>query len=1069
MHDPTRINQELIEENTALKQRIQELELSDSQGKQMDQRLRESEEKFRILVENANDIVFSLTPEGVFTYVSPTWTRMLGHDISEVENHSFQPFVHPEDLPGCLEFLERAMKTGEKQAGIEYRVLHKDGSWRWHTTNASPIHDASGKVVAGIGISRDITVRKKAEFARYESEQRLSAIIDFLPDATLSIDKDKRIIIWNRAIEKMTGIPAKEMIGKGDYAYTIPFYGVARPQLMDLFWEPEHEIATKYPMIQKEGENLVIEVFCPVLDGGRGAFVWAKASPLRDSGGQLIGAIECIRDITEQKQKTEAFQENERRLSNLMGNLPGMAYRCTNDKDWTMAFVSAGSYALLGYAPEDIINNSKISYNALIHPADQQRVWNEVQAALIRDDHYVIEYRICIAGGKEKWVWEQGCGVFSKDGELLALEGFITDITERKRAERLLADNEARMRTLFQTIPDLIWLKDVEGVYLACNTMFERFFGAKEADIIGKTDYDFVDGELADFFREHDRKAMAAGKPSSNEEWLTFADDGYHGLFDTLKTPMYGAGGQLIGVLGIARDATERKRTEDALRESEAKYRMVVESSLVGVYIIQDGLVRFVNKRWCEIYGYKFEEVVDRLNPLDAVHPDDRALVQENMRKRLADEMAYIDYEFRALRKDGEVVAVRVLGGNIIYRGRDAITGTIIDVTRERSLESQLIQAQKMEAIGTLAGGIAHDFNNILSGIMGYSELCLMEVQGQSKIYRNIEQVLKATERAKSLVRQILTFSRKAVHEKKPIALSPLVHEVVTFMRASLPTTIEIKHTIEVTSDVIMADPTQLHQVLINLCTNAGYAMKKTGGVLEIGLGEVGINVDGPLTHPPMPQGHYLVLTVMDTGVGISQNNLTRIFDPYFTTKEKGEGTGLGLAVVHGIVKDHGGEIRVYSKEGKGTIFRVYLPLMEKQVEGDKDNEEALLAGKGEKILFIDDEEMVVDLSKALLDQLGYRLVTETDPVKAIEVFKKDYASFDLVITDKTMPHMTGFDVVREVRRIRADIPVVLSSGFQENEDLEKLTTLGINQLITKPIRISILAKTIRDVLDKIN
>jgi len=384
-----------------------------------------------------------------------------------------------------------------------------------------------------------------------------------------------------------------------------------------------------------------------------------------------------------------------------------------------------------------------------------------------------------------------------------------------------------------------------------------------------------------------------------------------------------------------------------------------------------------------------------------------------------------------------------------------------------RKLETQLIQAQKMEAIGTLAGGIAHDFNNILSGIMGYSELCLKAVKDRPKVYHSMEQVLKAAERAKDLVRQILTFSRKAEQEKKPLALASIVKEVVNFMRASLPTTIEIVQKIEETSDVVMADPTQLHQVLINLCTNAGYAMRETGGVLEIGLEEVVADAADLLRRPPISLGHYLILTVRDTGQGIPPENLARIFEPYFTTKEKGAGTGLGLAVVHGIVKDHGGEIRVYSEVGKGTIFRVYLPLLEKQAEVGKDMEEALLPGKGETILFIDDEKMVAELSRELLEELGYRVVTETDPVKAIEAFREGSGAFDLVITDKTMPHLTGFDVAGEIRRVRTDIPIVLCSGLQEKGDLEKLAALGINRWITKPIRMSALANAVREVLDE--
>jgi len=372
-----------------------------------------------------------------------------------------------------------------------------------------------------------------------------------------------------------------------------------------------------------------------------------------------------------------------------------------------------------------------------------------------------------------------------------------------------------------------------------------------------------------------------------------------------------------------------------------------------------------------------------------------------------------------------------------------------------------------MEAVGTLAGGIAHDFNNILSGIMGYAELCLKAVPDRPKVLHNMEQVLKAAERAKDLVRQILTFSRKTEHDKKPIALSYIVKDVVKFMRASLPTTIEIIQKINVISDVITADTTQMHQVLMNLCTNAGHSMKETGGVLEVGLNEVVINAQNILHRPPLRHGRYLELSVRDTGHGISQENLGRIFEPYYTTKGKGEGTGLGLAVVHGIVKDHGGEIRVYSEVGKGSIFRVYLPLVEKQEEYRADEEEHIFPGQGEKILFVDDEEMVVDLNKELLEGLGYRVFAETDPLKAIEAFRKDSESFDLVITDKTMPHMTGFDVAQEIRNIRPEIPVVICSGFYKKEDMEKLKDLTNCLSTTKPVRMNVLAKTVRDALGK--
>ena len=510
-------------------------------------------------------------------------------------------------------------------------------------------------------------------------------------------------------------------------------------------------------------------------------------------------------------------------------------------------------------------------------------------------------------------------------------------------------------------------------------------------------------------------------------------------------------------------------------KQSEANYRSVIEN-IQDVFYRSDaeGNLIMASPSFLTLLGYEsFDDCLGQ--PVSALYyePEKRAVFLSELQGK----GSITSYEVVLKRKDGTPVTVETSShfylddtGNIA-----GVEGIFQDITQRkqaeddhRKLETQLIQAQKMEAVGTLAGGIAHDFNNILSGIIGYSELCLRAVQDQPKVHHNMEQVLKAAERAKELVQQILAFSRKAAQEKKPIAIAPIIKEIVRFMRASLPTTIEITQTINETSDVIMADLTQMHQVLMNLCTNAGHAMKETGGVLEIGLKEVVMDALNLIHHPDLKPGRYLELSVRDTGHGIPQENLGRIFDPYFTTKKTGEGTGLGLAVVHGIVKDHGGDLSVYSEVGKGTIFIIYLPLMEKQAEGNERKvKEVILRGKGETILFIDDEKMVVDFSRELLEELGYKVVTQTDPVAAIEVFKKNSVNFDIVITDKTMPRLTGFDVIRKIRAIRADIPVVLCSGYQDKEDMEKLQALGINQLITKPARINVLAKAIRDVLDK--
>ncbi|MEQ8190202.1 MAG: CHASE4 domain-containing protein [Candidatus Eremiobacterota bacterium] len=402
--------------------------------------------------------------------------------------------------------------------------------------------------------------------------------------------------------------------------------------------------------------------------------------------------------------------------------------------------------------------------------------------------------------------------------------------------------------------------------------------------------------------------------------------------------------------------------------------------------------------------------------------------------------------------------------------------GTVIsrmDITERKKaeenlifMEKQLRQAQKLEAIGTLAGGIAHDFNNILSAIMGYTEMTLVFlVKEEGKLKNNLQKILKASRRAADLVSQILTFSRQSEHEKQIIEIKPVIKEVIKLLRATLPSTVEIRHKIDVYSDKILGDPTQIHQILMNLSTNAAYSMKDKGGTLEIILTEIEIT-ESTKTSDLLP-GSYIQLTVKDTGKGIDQKVLDKIFDPFFTTKPQGEGTGLGLSVVHGIVKSYEGSIEVTSKPGEGSTFNIYLPSVE---GGDKKKTTGDLkippSGKGH-ILIVDDEEDIVYLTNQLLLLLGYEVTGKTGSKEALETFQREPGKFTLIITDYTMPHMTGIDLAREVIKIKPDIPIVLCTGFNDSITLDRVSAFGIREILFKPVNLNILGETINNILVK--
>jgi signal transduction histidine kinase/CheY-like chemotaxis protein len=380
--------------------------------------------------------------------------------------------------------------------------------------------------------------------------------------------------------------------------------------------------------------------------------------------------------------------------------------------------------------------------------------------------------------------------------------------------------------------------------------------------------------------------------------------------------------------------------------------------------------------------------------------------------------------------------------------------------------ERQLQQVMKLQAIGTLAGGIAHDFNNILFPIVGYTELTMDDIPADSQARKNLEEILKATNRAKELVQQILTFSRQGGQERKPLRVQFLIKEALKLLRATIPSTIEIECNVTDECGPILGDPTQIHQVVMNLCTNAYHAMQQTGGKLEVTLKEIDVSYEKSVERVGMKVGPYLELGVKDAGHGMEPEVLERIFEPYYTTKEQGKGTGLGLSVIHGIIKNHGGDISVSSQPGKGTTFTVYLPVID-DIEVETEPREAAVACQGsERILLVDDEKQIIDIEQQILERLGYTVTPKIDSEEALEEFATLPERYDLVITDMTMPKMTGVQLARELMDIRPDIPVILCTGFNESITEEKALAMGIDKFIMKPIVKDELAKTIRTVLD---
>jgi PAS domain S-box-containing protein len=517
----------------------------------------------------------------------------------------------------------------------------------------------------------------------------------------------------------------------------------------------------------------------------------------------------------------------------------------------------------------------------------------------------------------------------------------------------------------------------------------------------------------------------------------------------------------------------ELQQTQKELRKNERLFRAVFNQTfeLMGL-LTPEGLLLEANRTALAFCGADETEVIGKPfweTPLWSYSEEQRVRIRDAVTQAAAGEIVrfeakyksddkrlyFIDFSLKPLMDDDGKVLM------LIAEGRD--------ITSNKKLENELRQAQKMEAIGTLAAGIAHDFNNILTSIVGNTEMALDQMPAEDPVRRNIERVRQSGFRATDLVKQILTFSRQAEQERKPVLLAETVKEVFNLLRSTLPSTIDIRTTIDIdpSESIVLADSTQLHQVMMNLCTNAAHAMRAEGGVLAISLDEVMADASLVSRYPDLKPGPHVVLTVSDTGQGMDSATVGRIFDPYFTTKKPGEGTGLGLSVTLGIVQSHSGAISVYSEPGQGARFKIYLPKAVTKVDHVATEVKTPLPKGNERILFVDDEQLLVDMAQEMLQPLGYQVAAGTNSIETLERFKAEPLAYDLVITDMTMPGLTGRELARALLAVRPDIPVIMCSGFTEFVNAEEARKAGIREFLMKPYTTVSLAKTVRKALDE--
>jgi PAS domain S-box-containing protein len=769
----------------------------------------------------------------------------------------------------------------------------------------------------------------------------------------------------------------------------------------------------------------------------------------KDGGVDLVHSV--VTDITALRDAKEAFRETAERLRDTLESIADGFI--TVDKNWRLTYVNSEADRLLAGGRKTLLNKV---------------VWKDVASRLVGSVIHsqlkkAMDERVTVAFETESIRSQQLLDVRvypSKYG----LSIYFRDITKRKKAEEALRASEKRYRHLVEAAREGIWVMDTEGATILVNTRMAEMLGYSPDEMAGRNCLDFVAHEDRPLMENRLERLKKGIKEEFDFSFI--CKDGSPGWMHVSANPIFNKVGEsevCAGSLSLVSDIGRKKQA----RQERARLETAIKSAAEGFTVIsKDYVIRYANPAFCRMTGYKRKELVGKKIEILGKGPGDEAFY-ERIWRAINSGRAWSGC-LTGKRKDGmlfdrevTVSPVKDDEGNVVE-----FVAVSRDVTKERLLEAELRQSQKMEAVGTLAGGIAHDFNNILAAIIGFAEITLEDLPKDHPVAPFVAHILNSGIRGRDLVRQILTFSRRGEKQFKPLLLAPIVEETTKLLRASVPASIEIRRNIANEPSLVLGDPIQVQQILMNLVANAAYAIAHKPGIIEISLSDVEIppsSEEGSVAG--LDRGQYAKLTVQDNGPGIEPQIIDRIFDPFFTTKEPGKGTGMGLAVVHGIVKNMKGTITVSSTVGEGTTFEVYLPHISSKPSMGPARETPVSGGR-ERILFVDDEEALAEIVKEMIGRLGYRVEIKTDSIDALETFERHPHEYDLVITDQAMPRMTGTQLARKMLAIRSDIPIILCSGFSEVVSAEEAKAAGVTQFVMKPIVRRDFAKSIRSALD---
>jgi len=936
-----------------------------------------------------------------------------------------------------------------------------EGHERIYDINVSVIKDRKGAVLGRGIILRNITVRKQTEDALTQREAILNATGRMAKVGGWELDLDSLQVRWTAETARIHEVPL-------DYA----------PPLDEAirFYPPEER-----PGLE-EAVNRAIEHGEPydremrfITATGKQLWVHTVSNP-QVVNGKTVKLSGTFQDITERKQAEIRLKRNERLLNatQQLAKIGGWEIDLEKqvifwtDEVYRIHDLQPDEFTSIANTKVDLIPDHKTDELTSIDqamklslecygPEDRHVMMDAFKKCKEEGQAYDLEFPFTTTKGRRTWVRSIASPIM-KDGKVIKVVGNLMDITDRKQAEEAIRKSESMHSKMVANIGDVIVIIDQHGINRYKSPNVEKLFGWKTEEVVGASTWDNIHPEDLEstkkFFGALVHKPNAVGTmecrykcKDSSYRWIQFTGS------NLLHDP------DIRGILGNYHDITERKQTEQSLLESKFRFKALHNASFGGIAIHDKGIILECNQGLSEMMGYPVAELIG-MDGLQLIAEKSRKAVMHNIVTGYEK-----PYEATGLRKNGEEFPIRLEARNVPYKGKNVRTVEFRDITEHKELAGRIQQAQKMESIGTLAGGIAHDFNNILFPIIICTEMLMEDIPADSPLRNNLNTVFKGALRAKDLVKQILAFARQDLSEIKLMRMQSVLKEALKLIRSTIPTSIEIEQYINNDCGPIKANPTQIHQIVVNLATNAYHAMEDTGGKLKINFKEIEL-CKKDLPDPDMEPGPYACLTVADTGVGIDKEIKNKIYDPFFTTKGQGKGTGMGLSVIHGIVKSAGGTIQLYSNPGQETEFHVYLPVVRSAFEPQEPYTKKVVQRGTERILLVDDEDAIVLMEKQMLERIGYSVVSFTSSVDALEAFRADPDKFDLVITDMAMPKISGDKLASELTKIRSDIPILLCTGFSEKIPEKMAKSMGNKGLVMKPIVTKDLSARIREVLD---